>query len=161
MTFAKDCLCEIVEITMNFLYDDEPRQTGTPKVPHYFGDSVRILFLIGGIIILATLPFFKNLLQIGTGFLPVFVVLLVLGGAIVNPFQRWVVAVDLVISAMAVIMFEYAAVIGFGDDTFFLSVVRQVIAIIFLLALYYSGRTLRAMFLNQIEKRGDVNNPER
>ncbi len=124
-----------------------------PHVPHYHGDTIQILFLIGGIIILATLPFFKNLLQIGTGFLPVFVVLLVLGGAIVNPFQRWVVTIDLVISAVAVILFEYAAVVGFGHDNFFLSVTRQVIAIVFLFALYYSGRTLRAMIMHQIGKK--------
>lgn len=132
------------------------KQPWPPPVPHYHGDTVRIFFLIGGVIILATLPFFKNLLQIGTGFLPVFVVLLALGGAIVNPFQRWIVIIDLIISASAVILFEYAAVIGFGEDLFFLSIVRQVLAIIFLYALYYSGRTLRAMFMHQIgKKNGD------
>ena len=124
-----------------------------PQVPHYHGDTVRILFLIGGIIILASLPFFKNLLQIGTGFLPVFVILLVLGGAIVNPFQRLIVTINLIISATAVILFEHAAIIGFGEDPFLLSVVRQVLAIVFLFALYYSGRTLRAMFMHQIGKK--------
>ncbi len=131
---------------------------GTPQVPHYHGDTVRILFLIGGIIILATLPFFKNLLQVGTGFLPVFVVILVLGGAIVNPFQRWVVTVDLIIAAVAVVLFEYAAVVGFGFDNFFLSITRQALAIVFLLALYYSGRTLRAMLMHQIGKKNGSEN---
>ncbi|HEC32815.1 MAG TPA: hypothetical protein ENI63_00965 [Candidatus Kaiserbacteria bacterium] len=135
---------------------DYMKQPWPPPVPHYHGDTIQILFLIGGIIILATLPFFKNLLQIGTGFLPVFVVLFVLGGAIVNPFQRWIIIVDLIIAAVAVILFEYAAVIGFGKDIFFLSIIRQVLAIMFLFALYYSGRTLRAMFMNQIGKKNGV-----
>lgn len=129
------------------------KQPWPPPVPHYHGDTVQMLFLTGGIVILASLPFFKNLLQVGTGFLPVFVVLLVLGGAIVNPFQRLIVAVNLVIAAVAVVLFEYAAVIGFGEDEFFLSVIRQSLAVIFLFALYYSGRTLRAMFLHQIGKK--------
>jgi len=129
------------------------KQPWPPPVPHYHGDTVQMLFLTGGIIILASLPFFKNLLQAGTSFLPIFVVLLVLGGAIVNPFQRLTVAVNLIIAAIAVILFEYAAVIGFGEDEFILSVIRQSLAIIFLFALYYSGRTLRAMFLHQIGKK--------
>ena len=129
------------------------KRSGPPNVAHYHGDTVQTLFLIGGIIILATLPFFKNLLQIGTGFLPIFVVLLVLGGSIVNPFQRWIVTVDLIISATAVVLFEYAAVIGYGSDIFFLSVIRQSLAIVFLFALYYSGRTLRAMFMHQIGRK--------
>lgn len=125
-------------------------QSSSTSIPHYHGDTVRTFFLIGGIIILATLPFFNNLLQIGIEFLLIFVILLALGGAIVNPFQRWIVIVNLIISAVAVILFEYAAVIGFGEDMFLLSIVRQTLAIIFLFALYYSGRTLRAMFMNQI-----------
>ena len=151
MILAESRFCDIVKIMLDPL--EYTKQPWPPPVPHYHGDTVRILFLIGGVIILATLPFFKNLLQIGTGFLPVFVILLVLGGAIVNPFQRWIVTIDLIISAAAVILFEYAAVIGFGKDIFFLSVVRQVLAIIFLFALYYSGRTLRAMFMHQIGKK--------
>jgi len=92
-----------------------------------------------------------------TSVLPVFVVLLALGGAVVNPFQRWIVFIDLAISASAVILFEYAAVIGFGNDTFLLSVIRQVLAVVFLFALYYSGRTLRAMFMHQIGRKYEEN----
>ena len=134
---------------------DPIESAGPPQIPHYHGDAVRIFFLIGGIVILVTLPFFNNLLQLGTGFLPVFVVLIALGGAIVNPFQRWIVAVNLLISAVAVILFEYAAVVGYGDDIFILSVIRQALAVIFLFALYYSGRTLRAMFLHQVGKKDE------
>lgn len=131
-------------------------KSSSTSIPHYHGDTVRTFFLVGGIIILATLPFFNNLLQIGIGFLLIFVILLALGGAIVNPFQRWIVTVNLIISAVAVILFEYAAIIGFGKDLFLLSIVRQALAIIFLFALYYSGRTLRAMFMHQIgNKDGD------
>ncbi|MCW9054721.1 MAG: hypothetical protein OQJ98_01950 [Candidatus Pacebacteria bacterium] len=130
-------------------------QSGEEQVPHYHGDVVRILFLVGGVIILATLPFYKNLLPVGTSFLTVFVVLLALGGAIVNPFQRWTVFVDLVISAVAVVLFEYAAVIRYGYDEGLLSLIRQLLAIVFLFALYYSGRTLRAMVMHQIKQSGD------
>jgi hypothetical protein len=134
-------------------FEESVKPPESTQVSHYHGDTVRTLFLIGGIAILATLPFFKNLIQTGTGLLPVFVVLLALGAAIVNPFQRWITALNLIISAAAVVLFEYAAVIGFSEDIFLLSVIRQVLAVIFLFALYYSGRTLRAMFMNQIGKR--------
>ena len=133
------------------------KQPWPPPVPHYHGDTIRLFFLAGGVIILAMLPFFKELLPVGTKVLPVFVVLIALGGAIVNPFQKWIVVVDLLIAAIAVILFEYAAVIGYGVDPFLLSLGRQVLAIIFLFALYYSGRTLRAMFMHQIGKKNHTN----
>ena len=132
---------------------DYGKDFGQPAVAHYHGDTVRILFLVGGVIILATLPFYKNLLPIGTGFLTVFVVLLALGAAIVNPFQRWIVFVNLIIAIVAVVLFEYVAVVGYGIDKLALSIIRQILAIIFLFALYYSGKTLRAMFLHQIGKK--------
>ncbi len=127
-----------------------------PEIPHYHGDTVRTLFLVGGIAILATLPFYTNLLMIGTGALTIFVVLLVLGGAIVNPFQRWTVFVNLLVAAGAVVLFEYAAITGYSTDEIFLSIIRQGLAIIFLFALYYSGRTLRAMYMHQIGKKNGL-----
>lgn len=136
---------------------DYEKNFGLPSVAHYHGDTVRILFLVGGVIILATLPFYKNLLPIGAGFLTVFVVLLALGAAIVNPFQRWIVFVNLIIAIVAVILFEYVAAIGYGTDPAALSIIRQILAIVFLFALYYSGKTLRAMFLHQIGKKNGFN----
>lgn len=133
------------------LYNND-KDLGMPSVAHYHGDTVRILFLVGGVIILGALPFFKNLLPVGPGFLTVFVVLLALGAAIVNPFQRWIVFVNLIIAIVAVILFEYVAVVGYGTDKPVLSIIRQILAIVFLFALYYSGKTLRAMFLHQIGK---------
>lgn len=133
-------------------------QPGEHDIPHYHGDVVRILFLVGGVIILASLPFYKDLLPVGTSFLTIFVVLLALGGAILNPFQRWTVLIDLVISAAAVVLFEYAAVVGYESSELLLSMDRQLLAIIFLFALYYSGRTLRAMMMHQVRSNGNGNN---
>jgi|SRR3989338_4598200 len=123
-----------------------------PPVRHYHGDIVRNLFLIGGVVILISLPFFRNLLPIGAWFLTTFVVLLGLGAAILNPFQRWIVVSNTVIAAIGVILFEYTAVVWYEYDSFILSALRQLLAIIFLFALYFSGKTLRAMLLHQIGK---------
>jgi hypothetical protein len=135
-------------------YVKEPRY---PFVPHYHGDTVQILFLIGGVVILATLPFFKNLLPIGPGANTVLVVLIILGAAVINPFQKWIVAVNLLIATLAVLLFEYVAIVGYGTDPFLLSAIRQILAVIFLFSLYYSARTLRAMFLHQIGKKNGSN----
>lgn len=123
------------------------------EIAHYYGDTTRILFLIGGVIILATLPFYKGLLPIGTSALMIFVVLLALGAAIMNPFQRWIVYVDTAVAAIAMMLFEYTAITWYGIDDLLLSVIRQVLAIIFLFSLYYSGKTLRAMLLHQIGRK--------
>lgn len=128
-------------------------QVEEKTVAHYYGDTVRSLFLVGGVIILATLPFYKNLLPIGTSALTVFVVLLALGAAVMNPFQRWIVYLDAIVAAFAMMLFEYTAITWYGVDDFLLSLIRQALAIIFLFSLYYSGKTLRAMLLHQIGRK--------
>jgi hypothetical protein len=128
-------------------------QIEEPSIPHYYGDTVRTLFLVAGVIILGTLPFYKNLLPFGTGVLTVFVVLLALGAAVMNPFQKWIVYVDTLVAAVAVFLFEYTAIVWYGIDPTLLSVIRQALAIIFLFSLYYNGKTLRAMLLHQIGKK--------
>ena len=117
------------------------------KIPHYYGDVVRILFLIAGVIILLSLPFYNGLIPINTSVSTVCVILLAFGAAIVNPQHMWIVLVNTVIAAVALAIFEYYAVVGYGVEETILVIVRQLLAVLFLFALYYSGKTLRAMLM--------------
>ena len=118
---------------------------------HYYGDNVRKLFILGAIIIMLSLPFFSDLLPV-----PVFVSIasiLTLGFAagLTNPTQMWVVIVNTIISASALVIFEYYAVANYLSDSirYVLSLINQILAIVFLIALYYSVKTLRGMFLRR------------
>jgi hypothetical protein len=116
---------------------------------HYYGDLVRFLFLAGAVLMLLTLPFINNRVPV-----PIFVsILAILTLALVagftNPRLRSTVILDTTIAISAFIIFEYYAVSGYIEisavDLYFVS--NQLLAIIFLIASYYSTKTLRGMFL--------------
>ncbi|MGE5041469.1 MAG: hypothetical protein ACM3IJ_01040 [Candidatus Levyibacteriota bacterium] len=116
---------------------------------HYYGDTVRKLFLAGAVFMLIALPFMSTFLSV-----PIYVSILAaiaigVFAGITNPLQVWVAILNFILAVLAVIMFEYAAVNGYQTyslthRTFW---VNQILAINFLVALYYSTKTVRGMFL--------------
>lgn len=128
----------------------------TPQISHYYGDIVRRLFLISGVIVLVSLPFSNNILPIHISVTTFLVIVLILFAAITNPFQKWVAFVNVGISTVAVLTFEFFAVSGYSMEEMNLFIVRQILSIIFFFALYYSSKTLRAMLLKQIREQGDI-----
>lgn len=125
-------------------------QPGATPPAHYYGDAVRKFFLGAGLVLLlATLrdrEFLSFYLFIG-----VFAVLLltILAG-LTNPRTRRVIIADGAVSAVMFLLFEYLAVSAyietqsFTNEIFFL---RQALALIFLVALYFSTKTFRGLFL--------------
>lgn len=137
--------------------DFAPKKSVTaPQIPHYYGDIVRRLFLISGVIVLITLPFNNNILPIHISLTTLLVIILIFFAAITNPFQKWVAFVNVGISILAVLTFEYFAVSGYSGEEINLFMVRQILSVIFFFALYYSGKTLRAMLLKQITKQTHI-----
>lgn len=128
-----------------------PPKPGKKKAKHYYGDTVRQLFLAGGIIILVAMPFYNTIIPADPTLVTVLVVALALAAAITTRGKMWIMLVNSIISAMFIIMFETYSVIYYIDDGTVLLLIRQAISLIFLFALYYSVKTLRAMFLHQID----------
>lgn len=138
------------------LSPDYPKESGkqsqireeTPR--HYYGDVTRRLFVAGGIIVLAGMPFFADYLRqmITLSVLGVIAIALVAGFA--NPRSRNVQILLLVVSTAAVLFFESYATYVYttlpltGRGVFFVAV-TQLLAIIFFLALYFSAKTVRGM----------------
>lgn len=116
---------------------------------HYYGDAVRFLFMLAAIIMLVTLPFLSNKLPV-----PVYVsilVILLIGilAGITNPLQKWISVLNVAISVGASSTFEYYAVKSFINyqATTLYFITNQILAFVFLFALYYGIKTLRAMYL--------------
>jgi hypothetical protein len=118
---------------------------------HYYGDAVRFLFMLAAIIMLITLPFLSSKLPVSI-YVAILVILIisVLAG-ITNPLQKWISVLNAAIAVGASSVFEYYAVKSFVNNqvTTLYFVTNQVLAIVFLFALYYSIKTLRAMFLKE------------
>ena len=116
---------------------------------HYYGDLVRVLFMAAAIIMIVTLPFLTSDLPVS--FLISIFAILVIGilAGVTNPLQKWTTIMDTIIAVLGLLAFEYFAVNTYLEKSysnlFFLT--NQILALIFLFALYYSTKTLRAMFL--------------
>ena len=124
-------------------------------MPHYYGDTVRKLFLVGAVVILVATPLFAHLFSF-SAFLPLFVVILfgIIAG-LVSPAQKIVSVLETVISGLAVVGFGiYAVLLQLKPDhrdihQIILFVLTIVLAINFLFVLYYSVKTLRGHFLKK------------
>lgn len=133
--------------------DFAPKKSSTnPHIPHYYGDIVRRLFLMGGVVILIALPINNGVLPVHISITSFLVVIMIIFAAITNPFQKWVAVVNVWISGFAVLLFEFLAVVSYSNDEAQLFVIRQTLSLIFFFALYYSSKTLRAMLLKQIHR---------
>jgi len=132
-------------------YFSNPRSSGK-KAAHYYGDTVRRLFIVGGILILVSMPFYNNIVPISPTLVTLAVIVLVLAAAITTRVKKWIIVVDSVLSAIFLIAFETYSVVYYLETGKVAFIIRQAVAIIFLFALYYSVKTLRAMYLNQITK---------
>ena|SRR3989344_1853608 len=124
---------------------------GSPKVPHYYGDVVRKLFLAAAVIMLVTLPFFNERLPVSVMVSLLIIVGIGLFAGITNPVKFWPAFIDTAVSIVAVVVFEYYAVVFYQtysakDALFWLN---QGLAVMFMFALYFSTKTFRGMILGR------------
>ncbi len=118
----------------------------TARHPHYYGDFIRRHLLFAGFVIMIAALIDSELrsFYLFVGLFGV-VGITVLAG-LTSPQRRAVMFVDVLVSAIMFLIFEYFSISAyaryenFTDRVFFF---RQLIAVIYLIALYYSTKTLR------------------
>lgn len=118
----------------------------TTRHPHYYGDFVRKhLFFAGFVIMVAAL--IDSELRNFYLFVGLFgVVGITILAGLTSPQKRAAMFFDVLVSAIMFLIFEYFAIVAyaryenFADSVFFF---RQLIAVIYLIALYYSTKTMR------------------
>ncbi len=114
---------------------------------HYYGDIVRRLFLAGGIIMLAALPFFRD--YIPYPLMASIAAILIIGffAGVIAPAQKWPIVLNAIISAIAFAVFEYHAVTAYIEAKYWFSTVNQVLAAIFFAAFYYGIKSSRGLWI--------------
>lgn len=114
---------------------------------HYYGDTVRTLLVIAGLIMVVTTPFFYDLIP-KLSFFSIFaaLVLVILGG-FVSPRHRGVVIMSTIAAAAAFIVFQYYAISTFGleDSLNAFFFINEILAIICLAATYYGTKSIRGL----------------
>ena len=122
---------------------------------HYYGDIVRRLFIAGGILMVAMLPLFHNLIPYST--LTSVIAILVIGfvaGAIA-PMQRWSIILNMLVAAIGFLIFEYQAVNAYIAQEFWFSLSNQILAIIFFAAFYFGVKSARGSLVKDKSIGGD------
>ncbi len=117
---------------------------GRHGLAHYYGDTVRVLFLIAGVIMLATLPIVQQNIPAPSLVSVAFIIIVALAAGLTSPRHGAVMAANVVISFVGVGAFELAA-ISFSEPWSAFFWTNQSLAIIFFIALYYSAKTFRWM----------------
>lgn len=118
------------------------------RVPHYYGDIVRKYLLFAGAMLLIAVLIDKELLSFYL-FIGIFGVLVftILAG-LISPKVTSAIFTNAIISALMFLMFEYFAINAYLKSQTFLDsifILRQLLAVAFLVALYFSTKTLRGM----------------
>jgi hypothetical protein len=121
----------------------EPEQEAPPN--HYHGNEVRTLFIVGAVIMILDLAYAVNHLE--TTFAVSFAAIIVIGYAAgITTEKVWSAVLNAGVATVALPFFETYAVREYnlnGMSSFFW--VNEALAVIFLVALYLSIRTLRWM----------------
>jgi hypothetical protein len=112
---------------------------------HYYGDYVRRLFLAGAFIWVAILPFVHSLIPVPMFLSVLGILILVIAAGLTNPMQYFTVVLNVIISLIAIVAFEWYALnlrAAFPGDHF-LFWVYELLTLNFVFALYFSVKTLR------------------
>ncbi|MDO8481597.1 MAG: hypothetical protein Q7S75_00765 [bacterium] len=124
----------------------------TQRIAHYYGEPIRILFVMTAALIVIAVPVTGNLLPFGTFFEVASAIVLVMLAGFIHPHGRWTIMLNVIVSAIGVLLLETAAVSFYQSDSFWLFLIREISAIMLLFALYFSIKTLRSMALHKIGK---------
>lgn len=118
-------------------------------IPHYHGDSVRGLFVVSAIVLIvakstgAALPL-STLTTVAAA------ILLVVAAGITNPAQFWIHWINTALSMGGTVLFGVTAIRQYrtGANIFDISFIYvEALALLFLVALYFTTRTVRGTHL--------------
>jgi len=130
---------------------ESPKPFALPsRIPHYYGDFVRILFVVAAALSAVAIPVWGDILFVGTFTQVAAIVILVFLAGLTNPHSKLVLWADVAISAFGALFVEVTAISYYSMDLIAIFLVREVLMLLFLFALYFSIKTLRAMQMHTI-----------
>jgi hypothetical protein len=115
----------------------------TSSPPHYYGDTVRQLFLVAGIIMFITLPFLRERISSPVFLSVVAILVLTFFAGITSPRRKVVILADVCISLVGFAIFAHQAITKFERVLDLLFATNTILACIFLYTFYLSLRTFR------------------
>lgn len=130
--------------------EDVPFRTeeGHSGPKHYYGDMLRILFIIAAVILFA-MQFTGIRLPFSTFGSILMILILVIAAGLTNPVQAWIHWVNIFISGFCLLLFGGLALSRFQTQAALFpdGILIGVLALMFLVALYLGTRTLRGILM--------------
>lgn len=127
-----------------------------PSVSHYYGDVVRQLFITTAALVVLGAPFYADTLSAEIPFEIVGAIVLVALAALANPHSRPLFFANAIAAGVGLLIYETWALTQYDASSWVQFVLREVIAVMFLVAFYFSVKTLRAFIFHQIGKHEGV-----
>ncbi len=133
------------------LEDDYIEKPKKERPEHYYGDTVRKLFLTSGVIMLLFNAFFFDLISTPTVLTVLGAIIIVILAGLQNPRHLWLNILNTCVSAIACFVFTYTGIQHYMhadvfNVAFFWS--NQLLGLLFLFATYYSSKTIRAKIVS-------------
>jgi hypothetical protein len=127
-------------------------QSAQIEYPHYYGDTVRWLFMIAAVGMLLILPAVNDLLNLPAIISVAGILVLAIASGFTNPRQQSVAWINTAIAAVGFLLFETVAVWAYQQHFNTVQAERFILAnvglgLLFLFALYFSVKTLRGIIL--------------
>lgn len=139
------------QMTPNASSNAQEQATNAKRsVPHYYGDPLRRLFVAIAVLSVVVIPLWGDLLPFGTFFELGGALFLVILAGLTNPHSPTVAIIDALVAGIGALLLETAAINFFHTQSIILFLVRETGAILFLFALYFAVKTMRAMLLKQV-----------
>lgn len=133
-----------------------PQLVQKERIPHYHGDTVRLLFLITVGLTFLVVPIWGHVVPFGTLFEVMSGIILIALAGLTNPHSRWVMTLNVLASGIGAFLLEYSAISFQATDTTTLLIMREAAAFILIVAFYFSVKTLRAMTQGKV---GELSRP--
>lgn len=140
---------------MNAMSDHVP-DTYEDLIPHYHGDVIRQLFIAAVVLMLVGAPFYAGALQVQLPFLIVGALMFAGIAALANPHKKWIFVASAVAAGTGFVVYELWALQQYAESSWIQFILREVIAIVFLIAFYFSMKTVRAFVLGRVGKHDEA-----
>ncbi len=121
-----------------------------PSVPHYYGDVVRIIFVVCAVTVGVLIPI-SGSLAAGIIGLPIVLVLVVLAG-FTNPHSKAVMVLDTIAAGAGLIVAEVYAIAAYLSQSIYTFLIFEALCVLLLVALYFSAKNVRAAMMRKIGK---------
>lgn len=132
--------------------EEKPWLYSTHPLAHYYGDIVRQLLLLAAAVILVAAPFYASDLPRELPLNVLAALVLACLAAFTSPRTVSILYADAVVSGVGMVLFEIWALSSYQDTSIVAVALRQAIALIFLFALYFSGKTLRGRAMERARR---------